>query len=65
MTAFDIRASDKGPGKARPPRTKQPRGGGGSSGGGSSHSGCFLWTFAPPLGLFLVAMSLLATGAVR
>lgn len=60
MTAFDIRASDKGPGKARPPRTKQGKGGGGGSGGdGSSHSGCFLWTYAPPLMLALAFIGLL------
>lgn len=59
MSVFDIRASDKGPRHARPPRTKQGKGGGGSGGGGSSHSGCFLWTFAPPLMLALAFIGLL------
>lgn len=54
-----IRKSDKGPGKARPPRTKQPRSGGGSGRGGSSHSGCFLWTYAPPLMLAVAFVGLL------
>jgi hypothetical protein len=46
-----IRKSDKGPRRSRPPRTKQPRntGGGGGGGGSSSSSGCFIWSFAPPL----------------
>ncbi len=60
MTSFDIRASDKGPGRARPPRTKTPRsGGGGGSSGGEKKSGwpC-LFIIAPPLVLFLFSVGL-------
>lgn len=57
-----ISKSDKGPGRSRPPRTKQPRTSSGG-GGGTSRTGC-LWSFAPLL-LLAVTVSLLATGVVR
>jgi hypothetical protein len=61
MSVFDIRASDKGPGRARPPRTKGGgRGSSGGGGGGSQSSGCFLWSFAPPLVLLVIFGGLLA-----
>lgn len=63
-----IRPSDKGPGRNRPPRIKQARSSGGTppaGGDGSTSSGCWPWTFAPPLGLLLFAISLLAVGVTR
>ena len=59
MTAFDIRASDKGPGKARPPRTKQGKGGGGSGGGGSKGGWCGLLVATPVFTLALAFIGLL------
>lgn len=52
-----IRKSDKGPGRSRPPRTKTPRSTGGGGGGGSSSSGCFIWSFAPPLCLLVFSVA--------
>jgi len=52
-----IRKSDKGPGRPRPPRTKTPRSTGGGGGGGSSSSGCFIWSFAPPLCLLVISLA--------
>lgn len=53
-----IRKSDKGPGRSRPPRTKQPRTSSTGGGGGTSRTGC-LWSFAPLLLLGLSIVGLL------
>lgn len=61
MSVFDIRASDKGPRHARPPRTKQPRGGGGSGGGGGTKGGwCGLLVATPVFTLALAFIGLLS-----
>lgn len=61
-----IRPSDKGPGRARPPRTKQARSGG-SSGGGGGKKGGFGCPFsvAVPAGVVLFFAYLLAFGVPR